>query len=153
MEGGARGLKVMFANTQSVVNKVDELRAVVSVLKPEVIALTESWTNESIGDDHLVINGYEMVARKDRRDTDRGRGGGLLVYVCKSLDAWNIEKDTEFNQCVSIGIKCRCEDINIHIVYRSPNSNKYNDDALGNKNYWKMLLLIVIEYVPFDSFT
>ena len=74
---GEGGITVMFTNAQSIVNKVDELRALVAMTKPDVIALTETWTNDSIGNDYLTISDYEIVVRKDREDTDRGRGGGI----------------------------------------------------------------------------
>ena len=35
-------LKVLFANTQSIVNKIDEARAVVLNLAPDIIAFTET---------------------------------------------------------------------------------------------------------------
>ena len=135
MEGGEErgdGVKVMFTNCQSVVNKICELRALVALENPDVVALTETWTNENIDNGYLQIVDYEIIVRKDRVDTDRGRGGGLLVYVRKSIDALNTDINTEFNQCASISIKCKSEDVNIHVIYRSPNSNKSNDDALNN---------------------
>ena len=73
MEGGDRGeVNVSFANVQSIVNKVDELRAVVALNNCDILAITESWANEEIGNNILHIDGYEMVARVDRKDTDRG---------------------------------------------------------------------------------
>ena len=86
MAGGARGtgrkaVKVAFTNAQSINNKIDELRAIVNVIEPDIVAITESWTNESIGNELLMIDGFEMVAREDRKDTEGGRGGGILVYA------------------------------------------------------------------------
>ena len=62
---------------------MDELRAIVETKKMDVIALTETWTNDDIDNDFLSLNGYEVIDRKDRADTDRGRGGGVLIYVDK----------------------------------------------------------------------
>ena len=75
-----------FANVQSVVNKVDELRAMMALLKPDVMAVTESWTHDGIGNEILNINGYEIVARHDRNDTERGRGGGKIVYAKNQMN-------------------------------------------------------------------
>ena len=33
----------------------------------------------------LKLEGYEMVARDDRKDTCGGRGGGILVFVKKEV--------------------------------------------------------------------
>ena len=49
-------------------NKIGELRAVISLKLPDVIALTETWTNCNISDDFLHIDGYELMGRKDRED-------------------------------------------------------------------------------------
>ena len=57
---------------QSIVNKMGELREGVNVKQPDVIALTETWTNSDISDDFLSLDGYKLMERKDRKDTDRG---------------------------------------------------------------------------------
>ena len=41
---GSSTMSVLYANAQSVNNKINELRAVVVEVKPDVVALTESWT-------------------------------------------------------------------------------------------------------------
>ena len=113
-------------------NKMDEIRAVMALLKPDVFAVTESWANEEIGNELLWIDGYELIVRMDRNDTSRGRGGGILVYVKKDFDALAEEVNTEFNQCAALKIKSRGEDTTIYVVYRSPNSSQNNDDDLAN---------------------
>ena len=85
MEGrpGLNEITVMFANVQSIVNKLDEIRAFMQIQNPDIFAVTESWTNEDIGNDVLRIQGYEIIDRQDRNDTDRGRGGGIIIYAKK----------------------------------------------------------------------
>ena len=124
------GIKVVFANAQSIISKINEVRAVMPSINPDIFAVTESWANEDIGNDLLIINGYELVSRVDRNDTDRGRGGGILVYAKKELDVLAEDVMTDFNQCTGIKIKRRCGDVNLYVVYRSPNSTKANDDDL-----------------------
>ena len=75
------GMKVSFGNVQSIGNKVDELRATVSIIKPDVMAITETWAHSGIGNEVMNIEGYEIVTRHDRNDTDRGRGGGIIIYA------------------------------------------------------------------------
>ena len=72
-----RRVKVMCTNAQRINNKINELRAIVPVIEPDIIAITESWTNDSIGNEVLEVDGFEIVAREDRRDTEGGRGGGI----------------------------------------------------------------------------
>ena len=125
-----KGIKVIFMNAQSIGNKMGELRATVAMMKPDILAVTETWANDATGNPLLGIEGYEIVARCDRNDTGGGRGGGILVYAEGSMHAWKTESPSDFNQGVTIRVKCRCEDLNIHVIYRSPNSKKENAEAL-----------------------
>ena len=107
-----------------------ELRAVLNMKQPHVIALTETWTNSDISDEFLSLDGYELVERKDREDTDRGRGGGLLVYVAKEICAWKVEVTGCFEQYALVKLKAENCDLGIHVIYRSPNSTGNNDASL-----------------------
>ena len=128
--GKSESLRVIFANVQSIVKKMDEVRAVVSIEKPDIVIFTETWANENIGDSFFLIPGYEMVAREDRNDTEKGRGGGILVFATKNVKTCRINVETSFNQYVTMRVKCQNEDVMIHAIYRSPNSRKENDDEL-----------------------
>ena len=111
-------------------NKINELRATVVKEMPDVVALTETWTNESIENGYLVIDGYEILVRSDRADTMGGRGGGIIVYV-RGIVALKEEKEEGgFNQCATVKVKRRGNDLGLSIVYRSPNSDFENDAKL-----------------------
>ena len=125
-------LDILYTNAQSLVNKIEELRAITAINNPDIVIITESWTNESISNVYLNINGYDIIERKDRNDTDKGRGGGIIIYVKKNLYAWMEKCDTEFNQCGMIRVKMNNGDLRVLAVYRSPNSAKTNDDELCN---------------------
>ena len=125
------GIRVAFTNAQSIMNKMNEVRAVMATIDPDVFAVTEAWTNDEIGDDLLNIQGYELAARRDRNDTDRGRGGGILVYAKKNINLVVEDSNTEFNQCVTVNMKFAEENVKLHVIYRSPNSSKNNDEALA----------------------
>ena len=124
-------MKVAFTNAQSINNKIHELRAIITVMEPDIVAITESWTNEMIGNELLVIDGFEMVVREDRKDTEGGRGGGILVYARKELNVWREDGPPGFNQGATVKVKCGCEDVALHVIYRSPNSKKNNDASLN----------------------
>ena len=110
-------------------NKINELRAIVVKEMPDVVALTETWTNESIDNCYLGIDGYEILVRSDRVDTVGGRGGGIMVYV-KEIVALKEEEGTDFNQCTTVKVKRRGHDLGISIVCRSPNLDIENDTKL-----------------------
>ena len=52
------------------------------------------------------------------------------MYAKKELCVWRLEETSDFNQCTAIKVKCGCEDVVIHSVYRSPNSSRENDAKL-----------------------
>ena len=124
------GVNILYTNAQSINNKLSELGVIVGMKRPDIVALTETWTNEKIDNELLILDGYQMVERRDRKDTAGGRGGGILVYVKNELNAWREEVDTNFNQCATIKIKRKRREMSLHIVYRSPNSTMANDDVL-----------------------
>ena len=127
---GLNEIKVMFANVQSIMNKLDEVRAVVQIQSPDIFAVTESWTNDDVGNEVLQIKGYEIIDRLDRNDTDRGRGGGIIVYAKSNIDIMAEERKTSFNQCSTVKLNSKNAEIRIHIIYRSPNSARTNDEDL-----------------------
>ena len=64
--------------------------------------IVESWTSNEINNSFLALNEYELLERKDRTDTSKGRGGGLLIYTRKEIRAWREDVMTNFNQCGKI---------------------------------------------------
>ena len=123
-------MRVMYMNSQSTMNKLNELRAIVEMRKPDIIAITETWTNPGIANAILAINGYEIVARNDINDTEGGRGGGVIVYVRDEVNVWEEERQSGFNQYVSVKMKTHKRETCLYVIYRSPNSKRENDDAM-----------------------
>ena len=58
-------LTVLYTNAQSLVNKISEMRVVVSINNPDDLIVTETWTNETVSNNYLSI---DIVARMDRND-------------------------------------------------------------------------------------
>ena len=104
-------INIMYTNAQSIVNKIDELRSIASDLKPDVILINESWTNKDITKAYLSIQGYELLARKDREDTTAGRGGGLLVYSRNGIVTSERELNSPLNQAVSVSVETHTKTI------------------------------------------
>ena len=109
---------------------MNELRAIVDMGGPDVIAITETWTNEDITNDFLKIDGFELIVREDREDTMRGRGGGILVYVKKFVCAWTEQVNGDFCQCVCVKLKGGKHELALYVLYRSPHSSSANDERL-----------------------
>ena len=60
--------------------KLDELRAAILIHKPDIICIVETWLDESISDNEVGIQNYDIV----RLDRNR-HGGGILIYVNSSF--------------------------------------------------------------------
>jgi exonuclease III len=125
------GLKILYTNIRSINNKISELKLYVVNSKPDIIAITESWTHETIPNSYLSIPNYYIASRKDRKDTANGRGGGILVYVRDGLLSSEIYLNSTFNQFTNISIEIDMQKfLNFCVIYRSPNSTSENNHEL-----------------------
>ena len=55
---------------------------------PHIIDITESWANKDILDAELGLNGYVSMFRKDRIGR---RGGGVILYIKKYIQAYELK--------------------------------------------------------------
>ena len=117
-------------------NKLPELSTVNNDLKPDLICICETWTREDILNVQLKLENYSIVCRKDRKDTKKGIGGGILIYakesICKSVSEVQCDYLEQFNQCAAIKVKFKNEVLHIAIIYRP--HNLYNDDDIDENN-------------------
>ena len=111
---------------------MNELIALAADLKPEVIAITETWTNSSICDSYITIPGYKLTVRKDRSDTLDGRGGGILLYIKSNIICHEIPVPENLIQVAAARIYSSKNNLDIHVIYRSPNSSAENNTNINN---------------------
>ena len=71
------------------------------------------------------------MVRKDRSDTTKGRGGGILMYGRCGIVAWEIEPLTDFCQIGGVKVRSEGGETAVFTVYRSPNSSLANDHKLN----------------------
>lgn len=90
-----KGLKIIHLNIRSIVSKIDLLRAWVTLYKPNIITVSETWLHESITDDEIEIDNF-VLYRADRSS----RGGGVATsvaanlasnHICPSVEPVNFE--------------------------------------------------------------
>ena len=67
---------VLYFNARSILPKIDFLRVLCSMYKPDCICIVESWLSSDILDSELCIHGYDII----RRDRSR-HGGGVLLFI------------------------------------------------------------------------
>lgn len=123
----------MFTNSQSLKLKFFELSALVDIYKPDIVGIKETWFNSSIPESEYNLVGFHKPVRQDRKDTSDGRGGGVLLYISNDLEFEQIfPPDAElFTNSVWAEIKQKNgRNVNIGLVYRSPNSCQDNDAML-----------------------
>ena len=71
-----KGMHFVHLNIRSIIPKISELRLFALKAKPAVIAISESWLDDSVQNAEVNIDGY-VLHRKDRSRT----GGGTCVYI------------------------------------------------------------------------
>ncbi len=138
---GFKSLKCFYTNAHSILNKIDELRLVADTEKPDIIIITESWTSERVSNAFLNIEGYRPPFRQDRRDTKKGCGGGVLIYVTDdpSIKVQEIFPPGHDSFTNSVWIQVLLPNKLSFItggVYRSPNSSEENNESLVKMLEW-----------------
>ena len=61
-----KGLKIIQLNTRSITNKLDQIRLMLHMKSVDILAITETWLDNSWSDNELVITGYNLF-RRDRK--------------------------------------------------------------------------------------
>ena len=68
-------IHILYANCRSLSNKIDDLKVWISQRaksqspSPTIITLVETWLNDKTSNEEMSLPGYEIVSRKDRKDT------------------------------------------------------------------------------------
>ena len=75
-----KGLHFVHLNIRSLPPSIDEIRTIATKTKAAVIALTETWLDDSVNDSELRINNYCLI----RADRNR-QGGGVCLFIRENL--------------------------------------------------------------------
>ncbi|KAJ7415620.1 hypothetical protein BTVI_37812 [Pitangus sulphuratus] len=89
----------MYTNARSMGNKQEELEAIVQQESYDMVAITETWWDDS-HDWSAAMDGYKLF----RKDRQRRRGGGVALYVRESLDSVELEVTHLFDQWKPVDI-------------------------------------------------
>ena len=122
-------------NINSLLPKIDELRAIVKTSKPMVIGITETKLDISIGESEIAIDGYCAI-RHDRNRKD----GGVICYVTKRIfyntkNCISNEIENIFVELLILEIKS----IPVETVYKPPDQTKFLE-ILSNSLNWLNIL-------------
>ena len=99
-------------------------------IDPHIIGITESWANIDITDAELGLTGYVMF-RKDRIGR---RGGGVILHVKESIQAYKIklEREADYDEAVWCKLVSGNKKLTIGLVYESPNINENDNTKIQN---------------------
>ena len=114
---------ILYTNARSILNKLDELKATVSLLQPDIICICESFTKADIKDALLNIDEYQIIVRKDGKDTIEGKCRGLLIYCKNNLraDKLNNKDFDEVTEMAGISLPWgEGRHLSLVLVYRPP---------------------------------
>ena len=118
-----RGLHLIHLNINSLLSKIDELRAIAKKSRAAVIGITESKLDESVTDGEINIDGYEVI----RSDRNR-HGGGVACYIRNDISfnpRGNFSSEVE-NIFLEMLLP-KTKPILIGILYRPPDQSKFLD--------------------------
>ena len=87
-------LQVLYFNARSLTPKLNELRVLCDLRKPDIVCITESWLREDIGLSECSIHGYHCVR------CDRHRHGGAEADIDKAWELWLRTFLSIMNECI-----------------------------------------------------
>ncbi|KAK4828983.1 hypothetical protein QYF61_001639 [Mycteria americana] len=121
-------MKCHYTNAHSMGNKQEELEATVLLESYDLVAITETWWDES-HDWSMAIDGYRLF-RRDRRGR---RGGGVAFYIKKWIGCEELSLKNSHEQVESLWVRIRDQgnkgNLVVGVYYRTPNQGEPIDEA------------------------
>mgnify|MGYP001550270335 CR=1 FL=1 len=105
-------------------NKLVEFQNLVSMFNSKIVAVTETWLNDSILDGEILPSSF-CIHRKDRCNTlPDSRGGGILLAINSSIPSrrrGDLEPQIEILVCEVA--PCSSQKIAVVLCYRAPRND------------------------------
>ena len=128
-----KSLNCIYTNLDGISNKKAHLSNCILDSIPDIVCLTETKTSSEEASDHLYDTENFVIYRKDRLN-QRAPGGGVCILINKAListDLYITElNDHKFEEAVWCEIKCKGKPIIVGTIYRTPSSNRDNNNLL-----------------------
>ena len=113
-------------NARSVSNKLTELHLMLYTGGFDVILITESWLHPAMSNGLLDPDFKYNIYRRDRSVSV---GGGVCVFVIKSLSVSPVKVESKFDElelfCFDLVDAKRCSPTRVYVVYRPPSYNEH----------------------------
>ncbi|KAK4816775.1 hypothetical protein QYF61_022887 [Mycteria americana] len=106
-------------------NKQEELEAIVHQENDDMVAITETWWDDS-HNWSAAMDGYKFFSR-DRRGR---RGGGVALYIRECLDSLELDDGDDRVECLWVRIRGKANkaDVVVGVCYRPPNQDEETDE-------------------------
>ena len=117
-------LRVLSTNARSLGNKINELESIMASENIDLVAVTETWFNES-HDWDITIPGFSLY----RKDREGRKGGGVALYMKDSIKC-NLIQVSETNlESIWVTLQLGNHKVTrVGVIYRQPSQVK--DDLL-----------------------
>ena len=112
---------IFLSNVQSLVPKFDEIFAIASVTKPDLMAFCETWLSKKIDSRNISLPGYSSPIRYDR---SLKRGGGVCVYCKDEVACKEISTVCTPPSCIEcVWVALPASKVVLLTLYSPPNLN------------------------------
>ncbi|PKU31497.1 mitochondrial fission process protein 1 [Limosa lapponica baueri] len=122
--GSIAQLKCIYSNVHSIGNKQDELEAIVQQENYDIVAITETWWDDS-HNWSAAMDGYKLF----RGNGQGKRGGGVAFYVREFFDCLELDDGDERVECLWVRIREKAKaDTMVGAGYRPPTQDEEADN-------------------------
>ena len=124
-------LNTLYTNCRSLYPWLDDLRCLTSQHGPHIICLCETWLDNNILDQELIIPSFVLV-RKDRTRN----GGGVAIYIHGSIP-FKVILSHESIELLIVELSLASKPLTCCLFYRPPPSN--SSVLLGRSSSFKVV--------------
>ena len=125
--------KLRCCYTNALTNKIDELRSRIKLSSPDIICISEAFPNNCL---FSVLMVEFHIEDCDYFCSDfQHHNRGVCIYVRSILSAQKLNRfnNSQFKECIFCSLSLLYSvNMNIGIVYRSPNNSESSDSNLCN---------------------
>lgn len=116
-----RGFHMAHVNINSLLPKIDELRAIAFSTKIAIIGITESKLDNTVTDSEVSIEGYNLL----RCDRNR-HGGGVACFIRNDICYNSHKRLSENVECVMFDVLFpKTKPFTVAVFYRPPDQNNF----------------------------
>jgi exonuclease III len=112
---------VMYGNIQGYLQKKDEITFILNLHKPTLFCLTETHITDSISQNEIEIENYEVIICLSHSS----HTGGCLIYIRKPIKYKSLQNIVFNNNTwiASCTLLVPGSHLEMYVLYRSPSSN------------------------------